>query len=56
MLKLYDLFIKKDIILLEINPLTEAADGKIYCLYFKNDFFAQTNSDLFRYGLQDQCR
>jgi succinyl-CoA synthetase beta subunit len=21
----------KDIILLEINPLTEAADGKVYC-------------------------
>ncbi|CAF4327973.1 unnamed protein product, partial [Rotaria magnacalcarata] len=30
MMKLYDLFMKKDIILLEINPLTEAADGKIY--------------------------
>ncbi|CAF4838503.1 unnamed protein product [Rotaria magnacalcarata] len=32
MMKLYDLFMKKDIILLEINPLTEAADGKIYCM------------------------
>lgn len=32
MLKLYDLFIKKDIVLLEINPLTEGADGKIYCM------------------------
>lgn len=32
MLKLYDLFIKKDIVMLEINPLTEAADGKIYCM------------------------
>ncbi|CAF1249189.1 unnamed protein product [Didymodactylos carnosus] len=32
MLKLYDLFMKKDIVLLEINPLTEGADGKIYCM------------------------
>ncbi|CAF5058737.1 unnamed protein product, partial [Rotaria magnacalcarata] len=30
MMKLYNLFIAKDIVLLEINPLTEAADGKIY--------------------------
>lgn len=36
MLKLYDLFIKKDIVLLEINPLTEGADGKIYCKYIFN--------------------
>jgi succinyl-CoA synthetase beta subunit len=39
MMKLYKLFIAKDIVLLEINPLTEAADGKIYCLYYKNEFF-----------------
>ncbi|CAF3584624.1 unnamed protein product [Rotaria socialis] len=32
MMKLYDLFMKKDIVLLEVNPLTEAADGKIYCM------------------------
>ncbi|UJR15572.1 hypothetical protein I4U23_002510 [Adineta vaga] len=32
MMKLYKLFIEKDIILLEINPLTEGADGKIYCM------------------------
>ncbi|CAF1116656.1 unnamed protein product [Didymodactylos carnosus] len=32
LLKLYDLFMKKDIVLLEINPLTEGADGKIYCM------------------------
>jgi succinyl-CoA synthetase beta subunit len=31
MIKLYHLFMKKDIVLLEINPLTEAADGKVYC-------------------------
>lgn len=31
MLKLYDLFVSKDIVLLEINPLTEGADGNIYC-------------------------
>jgi len=31
MIKLYDLFVKKDIVLLEINPLTEGADGKVYC-------------------------
>ncbi len=30
-MKLYNLFITKDIVLLEINPLTEAADGKVYC-------------------------
>jgi succinyl-CoA synthetase beta subunit len=34
MIKLYNLFITKDIVLLEINPLTEAADGKVYCSYF----------------------
>jgi succinyl-CoA synthetase beta subunit len=33
MIKLYNLFITKDIVLLEINPLTEGADGKIYCSY-----------------------
>ncbi|CAF1517831.1 unnamed protein product [Rotaria sordida] len=32
MLKLYNLFITHDIVLLEINPLTEAADGKVYCM------------------------
>ncbi|CAF1086427.1 unnamed protein product [Rotaria sordida] len=32
MMKLYNLFITKDIVLLEINPLTEGADGKIYCM------------------------
>jgi succinyl-CoA synthetase beta subunit len=31
MMKLYQLFVSKDIVLLEINPLTEGADGKIYC-------------------------
>ncbi|CAF4419606.1 unnamed protein product, partial [Adineta steineri] len=31
-IKLYNLFMKKDIVLLEINPFTEAADGKIYCM------------------------
>ncbi len=34
MMKLYHLFVTKDIVLLEINPLTEAADGKVYCSYF----------------------
>ncbi|CAF1058071.1 unnamed protein product [Adineta steineri] len=32
MMKLYNLFVTKDIVLLEINPLTEGADGKIYCM------------------------
>jgi succinyl-CoA synthetase beta subunit len=32
-MKLYNLFMTKDIVLLEINPLTEAADGKIYCRF-----------------------
>jgi succinyl-CoA synthetase beta subunit len=32
-MKLYKLFVTKDVVLLEINPLTEGADGKIYCLY-----------------------
>ncbi|CAF0798664.1 unnamed protein product [Rotaria sp. Silwood1] len=32
MMKLYNLFITKDIVLLEINPLTEGSDGKIYCM------------------------
>ncbi|CAF1613508.1 unnamed protein product [Adineta ricciae] len=31
-MKLYKLFITKDIVLLEVNPLTEGADGKIYCM------------------------
>ena len=54
-MKLYKLFITKDIVLLEVNPLTEAADGKIYCkqlpsfIHHKNDVYS-------RYGLQDQCR
>jgi succinyl-CoA synthetase beta subunit len=34
MMKLYNLFVTKDIVLLEINPLTEAADGKVYCRFF----------------------
>jgi succinyl-CoA synthetase beta subunit len=38
MMKLYNLFITKDIVLLEINPLTEGADGKIYCSYFNEIF------------------
>ena len=32
-MKLYHLFVTKDIVLLEINPLTEGADGKIYCSF-----------------------
>ena len=32
MLKLYQIFMEKDGVLLEINPLTEGADGKIYCM------------------------
>lgn len=32
MVKLYKLFVEKDIVLLEINPFTEGADGNIYCM------------------------
>ena len=35
MLKLYKLFMERDAVLLEINPLTEGADGKIYCALFR---------------------
>jgi succinyl-CoA synthetase beta subunit len=38
MMKLYHLFITKDIVLLEVNPLTVGADGKIYCLYYNKIF------------------
>ena len=33
MVKLYKLFVEKDIVLLEINPFTEGADGNIYCMF-----------------------
>jgi succinyl-CoA synthetase beta subunit len=33
MMKLYKVFVSKDIVLLEVNPLTEGADGKIYCAH-----------------------
>lgn len=36
MIRLYNLFIEKDIVLLEINPLTEGADGNIYCKFCFN--------------------
>jgi len=56
MLKLYDLFIKKDIVLLEINPLTEGADGKVYCKYISLISQKKRIYLMNRYGLQNKCR
>ncbi|KAI3389193.1 hypothetical protein SNEBB_010301 [Seison nebaliae] len=30
--KLYNIFVKKDCVLLEVNPLAEGNDGKVYCM------------------------
>lgn len=38
LLKLYELFIKKDATLIEINPFVETADGRIMCLDAKINF------------------
>jgi hypothetical protein len=59
MMKLYKLFMEKDAVLLEINPLTEGADGKIYCSLFRLHPIVlrqQMSSLPSRYGLQDQYR